>query len=168
MQLSVLIADTGLWASPEVHRRLLAENSTGAFFPNARRARKAAGEARGRCGNDLLDDNSYANHAIKQAIGIRRECITGFETCHIWPQSCYDARYHTVVANLVLLPSPLAGLSDHDPGIQAALKFRAYELYGWRPEEFPAPSRPEFYPTQWAEPMPFTADIERAIRGRKL
>jgi hypothetical protein len=169
IRLSVLVAETGLWANPEAHQRLMKENGTGAFFPGRRRYRKGAGEVRGQtCGDDRLDDNTYANHAIKRAVGIRREDITEFEACHIWPQSCYDARYHTVLANLVLLPSPLAGLSDHDPEIQAALQFRSYELYGWHPKECAPPLHPDFYPVSWAEPMPFTAVVERAIRKRKL
>jgi hypothetical protein len=44
IHLSVLVADTGLWASPEVHRHLIRENAIGAFFPNTRRYRESAGE----------------------------------------------------------------------------------------------------------------------------
>ncbi|HWQ55093.1 MAG TPA: hypothetical protein VN442_15505 [Bryobacteraceae bacterium] len=46
----------------------------------------------------------------------------GFQNCavcHIWPNSCYDERYHTCVANLVLLPSALASLTDFDPQVRA-------------------------------------------------
>ena len=142
IQLSELVADTGIWAHPEVHRRLVAENGTGAFFPNMRRYRVGTGERKGQVvGGERLDDNAYANHAIKQATGIRRECIVNFDACHIWRQSCYDSRCHTVIANLVLLPRPLAGLSDHDPEIQASLKYRSYELYGWHPVA-PKPTNP--------------------------
>ena len=134
VHLSVLVAETSLWANPEVHKRLLAENGTAAYFPNVRRYRRGTGERKGQMlGVERLDDNSYANHAIKQAIGTRSEHIVNFEACHIWPQTCYDSRCHTAIANLVLLPRPLAGLSDHDPEIQAALQFRSHELYGWLP-----------------------------------
>jgi hypothetical protein len=168
IHLSVLVAETGLWASPEVHRRLTAENGTGTFFPNMRRYRAGQGEQRGgRVGEVRLDDNSYANHAIKRAVGIARERLVGFEACHIWPLSCYDERYHTAVANLVLLPRALAGLSDHDEEIRAALQFRAFELYGWYPSDASAPVRPTFYPTEWRAPEPFSSAVERALAGRR-
>lgn len=167
IRLSVLVAETSLWANPEVHRLLIAENGTGAYFPNMRRYRGGAGERRRQiCGNDFLDDNTYANRAIKQAIGMGK--VVGFEACHIWPQSCYDTNCHTVIANLVLVPQPLAGLSDHDPEIQAALQFRAYELYSWHPTQHARPKKPEFYPTTWREPMPFTPKAARALANRRL
>jgi hypothetical protein len=101
-----------------------------------------------------LDDNSYANLAIKRALGIHRTKLIGFECCHIWPNTCYDARYHTVIANLVLLPRALAGFTDHDPQVQAALQYRSFELYRWHPEEWPAPERPTGFPDQWRDPEP--------------
>jgi hypothetical protein len=168
IHLSLLVAETSLWANPEVHRWLLQENGVGAYFPNVRRFRATAGERRGEIrGSERLDDNSYANHAIKQATGIGRSAIRNFETCHIWPQSCYDSLCHTVIANLVLLPRPLAGLSDHDPDIRAALQFRAFELFEWHPPGESKPTRPHFYPSTWNEPMPFSATIAKALKNRR-
>ena len=112
----------------------MAENGVGTFYPNMRRYRAGLGEQRRQIvGTECLDDNTYANNAIKKAIGVNRRDIANFDACHIWPQSCYDSRCHTAIANLVLLPRPLAGLSDHDPETQAALQFRSYELYKWCP-----------------------------------
>jgi hypothetical protein len=125
------------------------------MFSNVRRARAAQGEERGQIiGGVRLDDNSYANLAIKRALGLDRGGAEGFEACHIWPRTCYDHRFHTALANLVLLPRALAGLSDHDPEIQAALQFRSYELYDWRPDGATAPQRPQFYPRNWRDPEP--------------
>jgi len=169
IHLSVLIAEVALWANPEAHRRLVGQNGSGAYFPSTRRYRVSAGERRGEVRNgERLDDNTYANHAIKQAIGIKAKDVIGFETCHIWPQTCYDVRYHTNIANLVLIPRPIAGLSDHDPDIQAALQFRSYELYGWYPAECQPPVRPQFYPANWRQPMPFTPTVAKALGNRKL
>ena len=169
IHLSILVAETSIWANPEVHRRLLHENGVGAYFANVRRYRAGAGERKGQIlGPERLDDNSYANHAIKQAAGIGRASIRDFEACHIWPQSCYDSRCHTVIANLVLLPRPLAGLSDHDPEVQQALQFRAFEVFGWHPPDHRAPSRPGFYPSTWPEPMPFTDTVARALANRRF
>jgi len=136
-------------------------NNTGsaAIFPNVRRARIGQGEQRGKIVDGVrLDDNSYANVAIKRALGLGKSA-DGFEACHIWPLTCYDERYHTAVANIVLLPRALAGLSDHDIEIQRALQYRAYELYKWWPMEMPQPVKPTFYPSEWREPQPFPLKV---------
>jgi hypothetical protein len=157
-----LIAETGLWADPQVHARLVEETGSAAWFPNMRRGRIHHGEKRGQTRDGIrFDDNSYANTAIKQAIGYRG--IKGFATCHIWPNTCYDERYHTAIANLVLLPRAIAGLSDHDEMVQAALQYRAYELYGWHPVEVPTPQKPAIYPTSWLEPV--SSSVKRASSG---
>ena len=170
IRLSVLVAETGFWASPHVHRYLIEENGLGVFFPNTRRCRTSKGEKRGEIvAGVYLDDNSYANHAIKRAVGIPRERLIGFEACHIWRDTCYNEQYHTAIANLVLLPRALAGLSDHDPAIQQALQYRAYELYqGWYPAHVGIPIKPAGYPTQWREPMPFTEVVRKALTKRRL
>lgn len=167
IHLSVLVAETGLWANPEVHRILVAETGRASYFPKHRRYRPGQGE---RCGAVLrngvrLDNNSLANHAIKQALGVGKSA-KGFETCHIWPNSCYDVRYHTAIANLVLLPRALASLSDYNAEVRQVLQYHALELYGWYPEKQAKPSKPNFYPTNWREPEPFTERIAKTIRRR--
>lgn len=131
IDLCVLVAETALLANPEVPRRLIAESGTPCFFPGIRRYRQGQGERKGETRNGIkFDDNTYANHAIKQALGVGKHGTRGFEVCHIWPGSCYDEKYHTAITNLVLLPRSLAGLSDHNKKIQAALQYRSFELYG--------------------------------------
>src|SRR6185436_10881714 len=79
IQLSILVAETGLWAHPDVHTRLLRETGGAAMFPKVRRARKGHGENRGQLLDGIrMDDNSYANIAIKRALGVRRLDIEGF------------------------------------------------------------------------------------------
>jgi len=154
IQFSSVIAETTLWANPKVHASLLKRTGSAAWFPNTRRY-KAGHEERGTVIDGIrLDDNSYANGAIKKALGCSIRQLTGFETCHIWPLTCYDTRYHTAIANLVLMPSAIASLSDYDPEVQAALQYRSYELYGWHPAEVMPPVRPASYPTNWSEPFP--------------
>lgn len=152
IDLSVLVAETSLWAHPDVHTRLLRDTGCAAMFPKSRRKR-GRGETRGQIIDGIrLDDNTAANRAIKHALGLHRLAVVGFETCHIWPRTCYDPRFHTAIANLVLLPRSLAGLSDHDLEIQASLQYRAYELYSWYPEGASVPQRPSFYPSHWRAP----------------
>lgn len=165
IHLSLLVADTGLWANPAVHQRLIADTGCAAFSPRVRRAK--VGEEPGDVVEGVrLDNNTYANVAIKRALGLNRKHVEGFEACHIWPLTCYDTRYHTAPANIVLLPRALAGLSDHDHEIQAALQYRAAELYSWWPDGFEEPLRPSFYPDCWREPLPDIARrAKKAPRG---
>jgi hypothetical protein len=154
IHLSLLVADTGLWANPEYHHRLARNTGHAAMFPKVRRARFGQGEQPNQVVDGVrLDSNNYANMAIKRAVGLTGGRAEGFEACHIWPLTCYDVRYHTAPANIVLLPRAIAGLSDHDAEIQAALQYRAFELYGWWPEDLPQPTKPDFYPTGWCEPQ---------------
>lgn len=159
IHLSLLVADTGLWVNPEFHNRLVRDTGSAAMFPKVRRARIGQGEHRGQIVNGVrFDDNSYANVAIKRASGLGKSA-EGFEACHIWPLTCYDERYHTAIANIVLLPRALAGLSDHAIEIQMALQYRAFELYRWFPKGMPQPVKPDFYPSNWREPQPDTVDV---------
>ena len=162
IHLTILVAETALWAHPNVHRGIVQETGGVAMFPNVRRARTAQGEKRGQVIDGIrLDDNSYANVALKRALGLHRLQLEGFEVCHIWPRTCYDQRFHTAVANLVLLPRPLAALSDHDLDIQESLQYRAYELYAWHPERAAVPIKPKSFPTNWREPEPLPSGLTR-------
>ncbi|MBR5324691.1 MAG: hypothetical protein IKV14_07755 [Muribaculaceae bacterium] len=102
-----------------------------------------------------FDDNTQANSAIKAAIlkglskygihGNSRQSFKGFEACHIWPDTCYDARYHTSVANIVLLPREIAGLTDHCQAVEDLLKYEAWKRFKFKPEEEEIPQRPKDY-----------------------
>ncbi len=165
IDLAILVAETSLWASPEFHRLLVAENGTGAFFPYHRRFKEGIGET--LLPDEIADKNSYAKHAIMQAVGIPRGHQKGFDACHIWPLTSNDARYYTVLANLVLLPSALHGLADNTPAIRHALQFRSYELYGSHPVSEPTPTKPDGYPICWRD-LPIPPRTAAAIlAGRK-
>lgn len=146
IHLSILVAETAIWANPYMH------DGT-AWFPNTRRCRTGQGEKSGEIVDGVkLNDNSYANQTIRQAVGITDKCLVGFESCHIWPNTCYDPRYYTTIANLVLIPRAISGLTDHYVEVQAVLQYRSYELYGWYPEGLQCPSKPAFYPKTWRAP----------------
>lgn len=86
----------------------------------------------------ILDNNSYANQAIKKAVleGLPswiRATFNNFEdymACHIWDETCYDYRYHTSVFNLVLLPTSIGGLSDYCPAVKELLRYEATMRFG--------------------------------------
>lgn len=167
INLIALVAETALWANPEVHKILSRDGGTGAWFPGVKRARISKGEERREFVDGVkLDDNSDANRALKTALGIKgRE--RNFITCHVWEDSCYNEFDHTTIANLVLLPKPLSTLTDHHPEVTEALKYRAYELYGWHPEGTVPPKRPGSYPTNWRDPLPFTEQVKNSIQQRR-
>src|SRR5438128_632946 len=85
VRLPVLVAETALWASPKAHTVLLEHTGAIALFPNRRRYRGGQGERPGqRVDSVVLDNNSYANAAIKRAVGVHRANLRGFEACHVW------------------------------------------------------------------------------------
>ena len=142
-----LIARTSLWATREEYEACLAKGST-AKEPKIRR--KKPGEARGyQNGVHLyLDSNNDPNSQMKSSLKKRGLIPKGYETCHIWEGSCYDPRYHTCYANLVLLPRAVASLSDHSESIRAILKYRAFKLFGFKPEGEDDPECPKNYPAE--------------------
>jgi hypothetical protein len=153
VNLANLVAATAFWVHPDTYRMVAASNPNAAWFPGTRRSRGA--EKRGEViDNVKFDDNSAANRAIKLAVfGHTR--TKGFHACHVWAETCYDHRYHTSIANLVLLPASLAGLSDHDQHIASCLKFRAWELYAWAPVGASPLQKPRDYPVpeMWRAPL---------------
>lgn len=165
---SALVAEVGLWVLPDIHaRNVTPGNPTGAVRKDVRRARLGSGERPGTVVDGVrLDRNNYAGHAIREAIGVPRGDLAGYQACHVWPETCYDARYHTVLANLVLVPAPIVSLTDHDPAVIAALQYRSYELYGWHPVEAARPARPAAYPTNWRGPLARPSDPLVRVPGR--
>ena len=130
-------------------------NTYGSWY-NCKYQRAKHFQKRGeKCGNITFDDNTYANNAIKLAVlkglekygihGNSRQIFKGFETCHIWPDTCYDARYHTSVANVVLLPREIAGLTDHCQAVEDLLKYEAWKRFRFKPNEEDVPQRPKNY-----------------------
>lgn len=85
----------------------------------------------------IADDNSYAKRAIKDAIKEKYKRLglvcTGtfsdYVACHIWDNP-NDCRYYASIANLVLVPRAIYGLTDHCEEVKAALRKRATYLFG--------------------------------------
>ncbi len=134
-----IVAATSIWVPVE-------KVSPEPVFPNVKRGRA---KDKGCIFNDIrIDDNTYANRAIKEAIS-KNIKFEDFEVCHIWPGTTYDERYHTLLQNLVMIPRALAGLTDHLDDVINMLKYRAWELYGWYPEGRDVPQKPNYYPSYW-------------------
>lgn len=166
INLSELVAMTSIWASPEYCNNLKQKKGSSTRYPNIRRGR--AGEERGSFIKGVkIDDNTYANNAIKYAVGINRKDIKNFNACHIYENTCYDERYHTKIENLVLIPNAIAQLSDNFEEVINCLKYRAFELYGWYPEESEKPVKPHNYPTNWRKPEAYIVEQSVMLEQEK-
>ena len=143
-------------------------NAFGSWF-NCKYQRAKKGLKRGSITKDpilgdiTLDDNTKANYAIKKAVleGLKKYGIhnadigifKGFEACHIWADTCYNPRYHTSVANLVLIPREIAGLTDHCDAVKELLKYESFNRFGFLPNvdnngviiQMQQPVRPNIY-----------------------
>ena len=148
-----LVAQSAIFCPVEIF--LSVKNAYGSWY-NCKYQRARHFQKRGdKCDNVTLDDNTYANNAIKLAVlkgldkygihGSTRQVFKGFETCHIWPETCYDARYHTSVGNVVLLPREVAGLTDHCQAVEDLLKYEAWKRFRFKPDEEAVPSKPKNY-----------------------
>lgn len=160
IDLAALVAACAFWSPADA-------DATKPAYPHVRRAR--SGEKRGTETPDglRLDDNTFANRVSKAALSHLGK-FEGFAVCHIWPQTCYDEGYHTMPANLVLLPRALAGLTDHHPAVEQCLQYRAWELYKWFPDGQPQPEKPANYPGNWREPASKPTSVKPSgTRGRQ-
>lgn len=139
-----VIAQSSIWASPD-------RVSSTAVYPNVKRG---AAKDKGQIIDGIrIDDNTYANRALKEAV-CKSVKFENYEVCHIWPYTTYDERYHTLLQNLVMIPRLLAGLSDHYEEVVNVLKYRAWELYKWHPEGEEIPAKPAYYPSNWSTAVP--------------
>ena len=134
-----LIAATAIWVNPD-------KITLKPVYPDTKRGK--AKEKRNTIDGIRIDDNTYANIAIKKAISSSIK-FKNYMVCHIWPYTTYDERYHTLLANLVVIPRILANLSDYFEAVIDVLKYRSYELYNWHPEGTETPQRPSYYPQFW-------------------
>lgn len=118
--------------------------------------RKKHGEKKGStCNNIILDDNSKANEAIKNAViegmpvwlrkSKSKKDFDGYMACHIWDKTCYDPRFHTSVFNIVLLPKSIGGLSDYCDAVKQLLQYEASKRFGVYPDGFNQPIKPKYY-----------------------
>ena len=90
----------------------------------------------------VLDDNSKANEAIKKAViaGLPNWMkgsfydFDNYMACHIWDKTCYDYRFHTSVFNIVLLPTPIGGLTDYCAAVNELLQYESAMRFGVYPE----------------------------------
>jgi hypothetical protein len=111
----------------------------------------------------MLDDNRAPAVAFEWAHRIRKR--PDVHVSHVWSRS-QDVTAYTALANLCLTPAFLAKLTDTDSTIVALLRYRAYDLFTYRPADTPRPIKPADYDDlEWADPLPPVANVEHILRA---
>jgi hypothetical protein len=111
-----------------------------------------------------LDDNKSPTDAFLWCNGLKRPREAQFN--HVYADSA-DAESYTSLANLCVTPSFIAKLTDTNARIQALLRFRVCDLYGWVPTGLVSPSMPpEYEKLVWAPTLQPVGDVEAASRAR--
>ena len=190
INLLALIGRTARWVHPEVFqelpvwyperwRRQPVANNT--FSEILRNKNRRTGQV-----EDKEEANIYAERALVGALGLNMgKKPYNWSVCHIWGIDdpgftktntiVQDARFYSCVGNMVLLPTPLKGLTDSDPDAKACLRARAFQLYGWVCPVDDAPQlghkiatgwKPDRYPMIWREPTRYPAAIDQARRRK--
>ena len=78
-----------------------------------------------------------------------------------------DLNCYTNLANLCASPAFLAKLTDTNSGIVALLQYRAFDLYGWKPNELDEPNKPVGYSSlQWCPPLPPVRDVHETLSAQ--
>lgn len=122
-------------------------------------------------GRVMQDDNYsptvaylWANGLSAPRGGTIKRRLGDVQFNHIWTVS-QDVRAYTSLANLCMTPAFLAKLTDTDNEIRNLLRFRAYDLYSYVPENVATPTKPDEYDAlQWCPPMSAVPDLEQAFR----
>lgn len=112
----------------------------------------------------MLDDNLSPTNAFMWAhIGLNRGRDIQFN--HVWSKS-QDAEHYTNLANICVLPAFLSKLTDTNGSVRDCLRYRAYKLYGYWPEDNEPFCPDEYDRLMWAETLPPIPDLQSAYETR--
>lgn len=112
----------------------------------------------------LFDDNATPTDAFLWSADRVKGPDVQFN--HVWSRPS-DPDSYTALWNLCCTPAFLAKTSDTHAGVKAALKFRAFQLYGYLPVGEPEPSEPPgFADLRWAAMPTAMPGLEAALRTR--
>lgn len=157
------IAATSLWTNPEVYRQVQV------IHPHTRRL---SGGEKFRSNVDGLTvwRNEPAANAFWKAYGVSMggsspRSYRNARLCHIYEQSAHHPEHFTNLANLTAVPKALESFTEWEP-IRRLLKWRAFELYGYRGPAGESPSKPAYVPDRWPGIKPLTESAVTATVER--
>jgi len=111
----------------------------------------------------LFDDNTAPTDTFLWANGIKRKEYVDVTFCHILAQSD-NVELYTSLANICMIPTFLAKLTDTDASIKAFLSYRAYKLYGSFLHNSSSLTKPKLYDElTWAEANRPIDNLEEAF-----
>ncbi|MBM9593438.1 hypothetical protein [Roseitranquillus sediminis] len=118
----------------------------GAIFPVIRGAKSDRFSVQEIDGRRLMvDDNTSPRWALLWSHGYRMtHPAKGWTIAHVWTRA-RDPDSYTHLANILMMPEPLASLSDKQGPLGPYLRFHAFDAYGWSPAGEDAPGRPDGY-----------------------
>jgi len=150
-----------------LHEEVVAQTGNRALLPvirlMARRGEIDQDPGSGR--RVMYDDNTTPASVFVWASGLPRG--DDMQINHTWQRST-DPDTYTALWNLNATPAFLAKLTDTHPGARAALRYRAFDLYGAKPAGEPDPAQPDGYEhLPWPPQRPrATGSLEAALRAR--
>ena len=150
-----------------LHPDTVAQTGGSALFPIVRDMFRRGQFGTARDGRPVfLDDNTSPTHAFVWSAGRTKGRDVQFN--HVWNDAGNRDAY-TALWNLCATPAFLAKTTDgsNHPDVIAALRYRAYRLYGVTPAGAPIPIEPEgFQLLRWAPHPEPLASLEAVLRTR--
>lgn len=152
-----------------LHPDTVAQTGGEALFPVARNM-----VMRGKFGElpdgrqAMFDDNTSPTNAYLWAARLARSEIRDVQFNHVWPAS-NDRDAYTALWNVCMTPAFLSKTTDgsNHPEVIAALRYRAYLLYGALPHDQVVPEKPEgFDELRWAPFPGAVTNLEATLRNR--
>jgi hypothetical protein len=115
----------------------------------------------------MYDDNSSPTDAF---LWSNRLLGRGHDTQfnHVYAAS-KDVKAYTALPNICMTPAFLAKLTDtkRNEKIRQLIQYRSYELYGWVPDGFQPPNKPDGYELlTWADPLSEVVDLPAVLQQR--
>jgi hypothetical protein len=114
----------------------------------------------------MYDDNTTPRWALLWAHGIpMTHHPSGRTFAHVW-EGADDMESYTHLANIVMVPECLAGLTDKKGPLTCYLRWHAWSVYGWKPGHVAVPEMPEDYDTVTWRYLPKINQPLEYIRNR--
>jgi hypothetical protein len=148
------MAATSLWTNPEVYRQVQV------IHPQTRRL-SGSEVFRSEVSGLIVWRNEPAASAFWKAYGVSLggsspRSFKSAHLCHIYEKSAHHPEHYTNLANLVAVPGALDSFTEWKP-IRDLLKWRSFELYGYRGPSGESPPKPPYVPEHWPGVKALTA-----------
>ena len=101
----------------------------------------------------MFDDNRCAHDIFCWANNLQRKSFKDVQFNHIYSDPKSIEKY-TCLSNIILTPAFLAKLTDTDRGVISLLEYRAFEIYGYNPDNKAFVKPDNYDKIKWREFLP--------------